>query len=129
MDEVIRDVDPVAGAAKRFRTQYVSLVEVEALALERAGAGAAAVAHQASHVVRPAGQPGGEEASDEPGRAGNKHVSAHVAAARLMGAENWAVRAFAEAGERRIADRENASLEERIGDPERALQREGRRRR
>ena len=60
VDQVIRHVHPVACAAQRFRTQHVSLVQIEAVALELAGAGPAAVAHQASHLPSRACQPGGE---------------------------------------------------------------------
>ena len=81
VDQVIRHVHPVARAAQRFRAQHVSLVQIEALALELAGAGPAAVAHQAAHLPSRACQPGGEATADEPGRAGDEHACAHVAVA------------------------------------------------
>ena len=81
VDQVIRHVHPVACAAQRFRAQHVSLVQVEAVALELAGAGPGAVAYQASHLPCRACEPGGEASADEPGRAGHEHACAHAAVA------------------------------------------------
>ena len=81
VDQVIRHVHPVARAAQRFWTQHVSLVQIETVALELAGASPAAVAHQAAHLPSRACQPGGEASADEPGRAGHEHACAHAALA------------------------------------------------
>ena len=78
VDQVIRHVHPVACAAQRFWAQHVSLVQVEALALELAGTSPAAVAHQASHLPCRACQPGDEATSDESRRAGDEHPFRHV---------------------------------------------------
>ena len=81
VDQVVRHVHILAGAAQRLWSQHVSLVQIEARALERAGAGPAAVAHQATYLWSRACQSRGEATADEPGRAGDQHACAHAALA------------------------------------------------
>ena len=50
VDQVVGRVDSAARPAQRLGTQHVALVEVEAVALERASPGAGAIAHQAAHA-------------------------------------------------------------------------------
>ena len=78
VDQVVRHVHPLARAAQRFWTQHISLVQVEALALELARTRSAAVAHQASHLPGRACQPGGEATSDEPRRAGDEEAAHQI---------------------------------------------------
>ena len=72
-------------SAQRFQAKHVTLVQLEPLALKRAGATRAAVAHQASYVPSRGREPGGEASADESGRAGNEHACAHGAVAPDVG--------------------------------------------
>ena len=90
VDEVIRDLDALAGAAERIGVQHVALEQLDPTIGEVARAGA--VANQAANVPAIVAQRAREPAADEAGRSRDEgsaidgiHLAMGIPAAALIG--------------------------------------------